>query len=156
MLPALAHPYPPSARIDNCCDPPIEVDSLSIEPTGHTCAGLGRPEQHGAPGAIPCNNGPETSRHFLAWREDRKIGLIHIQPGRPMQNGRVERFKGRLRDECLNANWFSTLADARHKIEAWREDYNEQRPHSSLGNLTPGEFARRRQNTETAWVARVQ
>ena len=73
----------------------------------------------------------------------RWIGLVHIQPGRPMQNGYVESFNGRLRDECLNANWFTTLADARQKIEAWRQDYNEQRPHSSLGYRTPREFALR-------------
>jgi putative transposase len=101
-------------------------------------------EQRGVPEAIRCDNGPEfTSRHFLAWCEDRKIGLVHIQPGRPMQNGRVESFNGRFRDECLNANWFSTLADARQTIEAWREDYNEQRPHSSLGYLPPRVFAAR-------------
>jgi putative transposase len=98
--------------------------------------------QRGAPESIRCDNGPEfTSRHFLAWCEDRKISLVHIEPGRPMQNGRVESFNGRFRDECLNANWFSTLADARQKIEAWREDYNEQRPHSSLGYLPPRVFA---------------
>lgn len=99
-------------------------------------------EQRGAPETIRCDNGPEfTSRHFLAWCEERRIGLVHIQPGRPMQNGHVESFNGRLRDECLNANWFTTLTDARQKIEAWRQDYNEQRPHSSLGYRTPREFA---------------
>ena len=99
-------------------------------------------EQRGAPETIRCDNGPEfTSRHFLAWCEERRIGLVHIQPGRPMQNGHVESFNGRLRDECLNANWFTTLADARTKIEAWRQDYNEERPHSSLGYRTPREFA---------------
>lgn len=62
-------------------------------------------EQRGVPESLRCDNGPEfTSRHILAWYEERKIGLIHIQPGRPMQNGRVESFNGRLRDECLNAN----------------------------------------------------
>ena len=99
-------------------------------------------EQRGVPETIRCDNGPEfTSRHFLAWCEERRIGLVHIQPGRPMQNGHVESFNGRLRDECLNANWFTTLTDARQKIEAWRQDYNEQRPHSSLGYRTPREFA---------------
>lgn len=99
-------------------------------------------EQRGAPGAIRCDNGPEfTSRHFLAWCEERKIRIIYIQPGRPMQNGYVESFNGRFRDECLNANWFSTMADARQKIEAWRQDYNEERPHSSLGYRAPQEFA---------------
>jgi putative transposase len=99
-------------------------------------------EQRGKPEAIRCDNGPElTSRHFLSWCEERKIQLIHIQPGRPMQNGHVESFNGRLRDECLNANWFRNLADARAKITAWRDEYNGERPHSSLGYRTPNEFA---------------
>ena len=95
-----------------------------------------------APEHIRCDNGPElTSRHFLGWCEERKIQLIHIQPGRPMQNGHVESFNGRLRDECLNASWFRNLADARGKISSWREEYNGERPHSSLGYRTPNEFA---------------
>jgi putative transposase len=99
-------------------------------------------ERRGNPEAIRCDNGPElTSRHFLSWCEERKIQLIHIQPGRPMQNGHIESFNGRLRDECLNANWFHNLADARAKIKAWRDEYNGERPHSSLGYRTPNEFA---------------
>jgi putative transposase len=99
-------------------------------------------ERRGMPEEIRCDNGPElTSRHFLSWCEERKIQLIHIQPGRPMQNGHIESFNGRLRDECLNANWFRNLADARRKIGAWREEYNGERPHSSLGYRTPNEFA---------------
>ena len=99
-------------------------------------------ERRGKPDAIRCDNGPElTSRHFLSWCEERKIQLIHIQPGRPMQNGHAESFVGRLRDECLNANWFWNLADARRKIAAWQEEYNGERPHSSLGYRTPNEFA---------------
>jgi putative transposase len=99
-------------------------------------------EQRGKPEAIRCDNGPElTSRHFLSWCEERNIQLIHIQPGRPMQNGHVESFNGRLRDECLNANWFHNLMDARAKISAWRDEYNGERPHSSLGYRTPNEFA---------------
>ncbi len=99
--------------------------------------------QRGRPRTIRCDNGPEfTSRHFLGWCEERQIRLLHIQPGRPMQNGRLESFHGRLRDECLNASWFLTLAEAQQKIEAWREDYNRERPHSSLGYQTPEEFAR--------------
>ena len=65
--------------------------------------------------------------------------MLHIQPGRPMQNGRVESFHGKLRDECLNVSWFRNLFDARRKIALWRREYNEQRPHSSLGYLTPAE-----------------
>jgi putative transposase len=101
-------------------------------------------QQRGAPGGLRCDNGPEfTSRHFLAWCEEQRIQLIHIQPGRPMQNGRVESFNGRLRDECLNANWFESLGQAKRRIETWREEYNRERPHSSLGYLTPLEFAAR-------------
>ena len=98
--------------------------------------------QRGCPETIRCDNGPEfTSRHFLAWCEEKQIAVTHIQPGRPMQNGHVESFNGRFRDECLNHNWFSTLADARNKIERWRAEYNEERPHSSLAYRTPEEFA---------------
>ena len=99
-------------------------------------------EQRGAPEAIRCDNGPEfTSRHFLTWCESRKIRTVYIQPGRPMQNGYVESFNGRFRDECLNANWFATMNDARRKIEDWRRDYNDERPHSALDYRTPREFA---------------
>jgi putative transposase len=98
--------------------------------------------QRGAPEVIRCDNGPEfTSRHFLAWCEQKGIRLLHIQPGRPMQNGHVESFNGRFRDECLNQHWFTTLADAKEKIEKWRVEYNRERPHSSLAYRTPEEYA---------------
>ena len=98
--------------------------------------------QRGVPQAIRCDNGPElTSRHFLAWSIERRIELLHIQPGKPTQNGRLESFNGRLREECLNLSWFQNLFDARRKIAAWRKEYNEERPHSSLGYRTPKEFA---------------
>lgn len=98
--------------------------------------------ERGKPEAIRCDNGPEfTSRQLLGWCEERDIRLVHIQPGRPMQNGYNESFNGRLRDECLNANCFHNLADARQKIEAWRIEYNGERPHSSLDYRTPNEFA---------------
>jgi putative transposase len=96
----------------------------------------------GRPETIRCDNGPElTSRHFLAWCVERQIELVHIQPGKPTQNGRVESFNGRMREECLNLSWFQNLFDARRKIAAWRIEYNEERPHSSLGYKTPKEFA---------------
>ena len=99
--------------------------------------------QRGIPQAIRCDNGPElTSRHFLAWGLEWKIELRHIQPGRPMQNGHVESFHGRLREECLRTHWFSNLFDARMKITDWRKEYNDVRPHSSLSYRTPAEFAR--------------
>jgi putative transposase len=99
--------------------------------------------ERGLPQSIRCDNGPElTSRYFLAWCIERKIELIHIQPGRPMQNGRIESFNGKLRDECLRVSWFYNLWDARAKIARWREEYNQERPHSSLGYRTPAEFAK--------------
>jgi putative transposase len=99
-------------------------------------------EQRGMPENIRCDNGPElTSRHILGWSEEKKINLVHIQPGKPMQNGHVESFNGRFRDECLNATWFHTLADAKEKIARWRTEYNGERPHSSLEYRTPDEFA---------------
>jgi putative transposase len=99
--------------------------------------------QRGKPEVIRCDNGPEfTSRRFIVWCEERQIALLHIQPGKPMQNGHIESFNGRFRDECLNHNWFTTLADAKEKIERWRMEYNEERPHSSLAYRTPEEFAK--------------
>jgi len=99
-------------------------------------------EERGAPESVRSDNGPEfTSRRMLGWAEGRKISLVHIQPGRPMQNGHVESFHGRLRDECLNASWFRTLNDVRHTLDRWREEYNGERPHSALAYRTPREFA---------------
>src|ERR1700685_1040924 len=98
--------------------------------------------ERGMAGAIRCDNGPEfTSRHFLAWCVERKIELLHIQPGKPTQNARIESFHGRLRDEWLRVSWCQDLFAARRKITAWRIESNEQRPHSSLGYKTPSEFA---------------
>jgi putative transposase len=99
--------------------------------------------ERGTPGSIRCDNGPEfTSLFFIEWCKDHNVTIIHIQPGKPTQNGHVESFNGRFRDECLNTNLFSSLADARRKIETWRNAYNGERPHSSLAYRTPEEFAR--------------
>jgi putative transposase len=72
---------------------------------------------------------------------ERQIELLHIQPGKPTQNAHVESFYGRLREECSNVSWFQNPFDARWKITAWGKEYNEERPHSSLGCQTPSEFA---------------
>jgi putative transposase len=94
------------------------------------------------PKAIVSDNGTEfTSGAFLSWAEKRGIELRFIQPGKPNQNAFVESFNGKLRLECLNTHWFSTLEDARHTIETWRADHNDVRPHSSLDDTPPTEFA---------------
>jgi putative transposase len=97
----------------------------------------------GKPEAIRCDNGPElTSCHLLAWALELQIELRHIQPRKPTQNAHVESFHCRLRGECLRVNWFVNLFDARRKVSAWKQGYNEQRPHSNLGYRTPAEFAK--------------
>jgi putative transposase len=96
----------------------------------------------GYPLAVRTDNGPEfTSRAFLAWTTLHGIRHILIQPGRPMQNGYIESFNGKFRDECLNEQWFQSLPQARDCITEWRKDYNEVRPHSSLGRIPPAQFA---------------
>jgi transposase InsO family protein len=83
-----------------------------------------------------------TSRAMLNWAHDRGVKLRLIEPGKPNQNAYIESFNGRLRDECLNEHWFFNLEHARHLIEAWRREYNEERPKKILGGLTPSEYAR--------------
>ena len=92
----------------------------------------------GRPCMIVSDNGTElTSNAILKWQHDRDVEWHYIAPGKPMQNGFVESFNGRLRAECLNVHWFLSLADAAEKLETWRRDYNEQRPHSAIGNNVP-------------------
>lgn len=96
----------------------------------------------GAPRAIRVDNGPEfVSKALDRWAYENGVTLDFSRPGKPTDNAYVESFNGRLRDECLNAHWFLSLADARSKIETWRRQYNESRPHTALGWLTPQEFA---------------
>jgi putative transposase len=96
---------------------------------------------NGKPESIRVDNGPEfVSKVLDAWAFEKGIALHFIGPGKPTENGHVESFNGKLRDECLNVNWFIDLADAKEKIELWRRDFNEVRPHSSLGYLTPKEY----------------
>ena len=98
-------------------------------------------ERRGYPCMIVSDNGTElTSNAILKWQEDRKVEWHYIAPGKPMQNGFVESFNGRLRDECLNEHLFSSLPAARELIETWRIDYNTKRPHTAHSGLTPIEF----------------
>jgi transposase InsO family protein len=98
----------------------------------------------GKPRMIVSDNGTEfTSNAVLGWVKDHGVEWHYIAPGKPMQNGYIESFNGRMRDECLNEHLFITLKEARQIIEEWRIDYNTRRPHTSLNGLTPAEFATR-------------
>lgn len=99
--------------------------------------------QRGKPIVIRSDNGPEfTGKAMLTWAHRHGIALRLIEPGKPNQNAYVESFNGRLRDECLNEHWFMSVAHARAVIEAWRREYNEERPKRSLGGLTPTQYAK--------------
>ena len=96
----------------------------------------------GAPQSITVDNGTEfASRAMDLWAYQSGVHLDFIRPGRPVENGYIESFNGRLRDECLNVEVFFTLADARRKLALWHHDYNHHRPHSALDDRTPAEFA---------------
>lgn len=96
---------------------------------------------HGAPSYLRSDNGPEfVSRAVLRWLMQANIDTAHIDPGKPWQNGSNESFNGKFRDECLSMQWFKNRTDAKILIENFRREYNEIRPHSSLGQLTPVQF----------------
>ena len=96
----------------------------------------------GLPKSIVCDNGPEFAGHALdVWAHDRGVSLQFIRPGKPVENAFIESFNGKFRNECLDVNWFTSITDAQQEVERWRVEYNEVRPHSSLGRRTPAEFA---------------
>ncbi len=117
----------------------IEVDiSLPGERVGRTLDQAAA--KTGWPEVIVVDNGPEfTGKAMDQWAYERGITLHHIDPGKPVQNAFVESFNGKFREECLSENWFTSLGHARRKIEEWRADYNQVRPHKSLGWKTPVE-----------------
>ena len=121
--------------------PVIEVDtSLGGRRVGGVLDRLA--ETRGLPGEITMDNGPEFAGRALdEWAYRKGVKLNFIRPGKPIENAFAESFNGRLRDECLNTNWFTNLKHARDIIEDWRKDYNEVRPHSSLKGRTPKEYA---------------
>lgn len=100
-------------------------------------------EERNLPKTIRVDNGPEfISKVLDQWAYLNGVALDFSRPGKPTDNAFIEAFNGRLRQECLNESWFLSLEDAREKVEVWRQEYNRQRPHGALGNLTPVEFAR--------------
>lgn len=99
--------------------------------------------ERGLPEVITVDNGTEyTSKIIQKWSREKGVHLDYIAPGRPMENGYIESFNGKFRDECLDQNWFQNIREASIIIEEWREDYNNNRPHSALGYLTPNEYLR--------------
>lgn len=121
--------------------PAIEIDGrLTAERVVEVLDRVGR--LRGLPEKIRVDNGSEfTGRVLDQWAYLNGVRLDFSRRGKPTDNGLIEAFNGRLRAECLNENWFMSLDDAREKVEAWRRHYNEDRPHSALGNLAPREFA---------------
>lgn len=104
-------------------------------------------ERRGVPQRLRIDNGPEFRSNLLdVWAKKNKVTLFFIEPGKPTQNGQIESFNGRFRQECLNQEWFTTLKEARQIIEEWRISYNTKRPHSSLGYLPPEVWAKRHAN----------
>ena len=98
--------------------------------------------RRGAPRRVYCDNGSEfQSRLVDLWAYTQKVQLEFSRPGKPTDNAHIESFNGSLRDECLNVHWFNSLADAKEKLDAWRIDYNETRPHKALDHRTPREYA---------------
>lgn len=99
-------------------------------------------KQRGRPERIQVDNGSEfVSKALDLWAYEQGVTLDFSRPGKPQDNAHIESFNGSFRDECLNAHWFLSMEDAAEKIERWRSDYNQHRPHSALGNLAPGAFA---------------
>jgi putative transposase len=110
--------------------------------------------QRGLPATIKVDNGSEfISKVMDKWAHERGVELDFSRPGKPTDNAKVESFNGRLRQECLNLHWFLSLDDAQRKIEAWRQGYNEVRPHSALQWMTPAEFARQTRGTLLSGIA---
>jgi putative transposase len=99
---------------------------------------------HGQPKSIRVDNGPEfISKSLDWWAYWNQVTLDFSRPGKPTDHAMIESFNGKLREECLNQNWFLSLADAPDRVDAWRFEYNHERPHSALGQRSPIEFARR-------------
>lgn len=121
-----------------CLQPERSMSGVKVAAALETA----RSERGTLPHSITVDNGSEfCSRVLEAWAMDNGVQLCFIRPGRPVENGLIESFNGRLRDECLNVEWFRSIEDARAKLDAWRRDYNHNRPHSALHDWAPAAFA---------------
>ena len=131
--------------VDDCTRECLAIEVDTSLPGTRVQAVLERlADTRGLPQSITVDNGPEFDGKVLdQWAYRTGVQLSFIRPGKPNENAYIESFNGKFRDECLNEHWFISLAHARSIIEAWRIEYNTERPHSSLGNRTPQEFAHR-------------
>lgn len=129
--------------VDDCSREAVVMEAGISLPAGRVVRALDQAiEERGRPARITVDNGPEfRSRTLDAWAYGKGIDLCFIQPGKPTENAFVESFNGRVREECLNQHCFRDLEEARAILEDWREDYNTVRPHGSLNNRTPREYA---------------
>lgn len=143
--------------VDDCTRECLAIEVDTSIPGARVQAVLERlSDTRGLPQSITVDNGPEFDGKVLdQWSYRTGVQLAFIRPGKPNENAYIESFNGRFRDECLNEHWFISLAHARRIIEAWRIEYNTERPHSSLGNQTPQEFAaeRTKKNEERVFLA---
>lgn len=132
----------------------LQIEVASSLPSSKVISVLDRLAlERGLPGRIIIDNGPEyTSKDLKVWAVRNQVALDYITPGRPMENGYIESFNGKFREECLNQNWFQNIAEASIIVEQWRKDYNNDRPHSSLGYLTPKEYLRRKKEEKIGKV----
>ena len=131
--------------IDQCSRECIVLEAAGSIGSQMVCDLLDRAIlRHGKPESITCDNGTEfTSRCFDAWAYSRGIHLDFIGPGKPAENGFIESFNGRLREECLSQHWFLDIDEVQECLAAWKKDYNETWPHTSLGGLAPAEYVGR-------------
>jgi putative transposase len=136
--------------VDDCTRECLAIEVDTSLPGLRVQAVLDRlADTRGLPQSITVDNGPEFDGKVLdQWAYRTGVQLSFIHPGKPNENAYIESFNGKFRDECLNEHWFLSLAHARNIIEAWRIEYNTERPHSSLGNRTPQEFATSQANKE--------
>lgn len=125
-----------SSRSSELLEPAISLTGARVVEAPERVA-----QRRGYPEAIRVDNGGEfISKDMDVWAYENGVKLLFSRPATPTDNGYIESFNGKLRDECLNQHLFQNIQDAKQKLEAWRKDYNQNRPHSALGNLTPAEY----------------
>ena len=142
-----------SGRVDEFTRECLAIDVAGSIRSGRVIDVLGQlVSLHGAPRYLRSDNGPEfIATALLRWLQTVEIDTAFIDPGKPWQNGTDESFNGKFRNECLSLEWFRNRMEAKIGIERWRRHYHEERPHMSLGDLTPAEF-KKQMGTTHGWL----